>query len=45
MGIALSVTAMAAPQRHSPVGRYRSRGRGLRGPARRLLAGKASHHG
>ena len=45
MGTAMSVTATAAPQRHNPVERYRSRGRGIRGPARRPNAGKASHHG
>ena len=45
MGTAMSVTATAAPQRHNPVERYRSRGRGIRGPARRPLAGKASRHG
>jgi hypothetical protein len=45
MGISLSVTATAAPHRRSPGDGYRSRRRGIRGPARRPLAGKASHDG
>jgi hypothetical protein len=45
MGIAQPVAATAVPYRRSPAEGYGSHGRGIRGPARRAFAGKASHHG